>query len=74
MGGTITGEHGVGMEKQALMPLLFTEDDLAVMRRLHDAFNPDGMMNPQKVFPTPRGCREGIVASTPPAEVAEVTR
>ena len=74
MGGTITGEHGVGMEKQALMPLLFTEDDLAVMRRLHDAFNPDGMMNPQKVFPTPRGCREGIVASTPPAEVAEVAR
>jgi glycolate oxidase len=74
MGGTITGEHGVGMEKQALMPLLFTEDDLAVMRRLHDAFNPDGMMNPQKVFPTPRGCREGIVSSTPPAEVAEVTR
>jgi glycolate oxidase len=74
MGGTITGEHGVGMEKQALMSLLFTEDDLAVMKRLHDAFNPDGMMNPQKVFPTPRGCREGIVASTRPEELVEVTR
>jgi glycolate oxidase len=73
MGGTITGEHGVGMEKQALMSLLFTENDLAVMKRLHDVFNPDGMMNPQKVFPTPRGCREGIVASTQPVELAEVT-
>ena len=73
MGGTITGEHGVGMEKQALMSLLFTENDLAVMKRLHDVFNPDGMMNPQKVFPTPRGCREGIVASTRPVELAEVT-
>ena len=72
MGGTITGEHGVGMEKQALMPLLFTKDDLEVMKRLHDAFNPDGRMNPQKVFPTPRGCREGIVASTRPVELAEV--
>jgi glycolate oxidase len=68
LGGTITGEHGVGMEKQALMPLLFSEDDLAVMKRLHDAFNPDGLMNPQKVFPTPRGCREGLMSSVRPRE------
>jgi glycolate oxidase len=68
LGGTITGEHGVGMEKQALMTLLFSEDDLRVMKRLHDAFNPDGLMNPQKVFPTPRGCREGVMSSVRPPE------
>jgi glycolate oxidase len=68
LGGTITGEHGVGMEKQALMPLMFSEDDLAVMKRLHDAFNPDGLMNPQKVFPTQRGCREGVMSSVRPPE------
>ena len=65
LGGTITGEHGVGMEKNALMPLLFNETDLAVMGRLHDAFNP-GLLNPQKVFPTPRSCRETGAASLPP--------
>jgi glycolate oxidase len=73
LGGTITGEHGVGMEKQALMPLLFTQDDLSVMKRLHDAFNPDGLMNPQKVFPTPRGCREGVMSSVrPPGTTTEL--
>lgn len=58
VGGTITGEHGVGMEKNDLMPLLFTEDDLEVMKRVHDAFNPQSVLNPQKLFPTPRSCRE----------------
>jgi hypothetical protein len=38
------------------------------MKRLHDAFNPDGLMNPQKVFPTPRGCREGLMSSVRPRE------
>jgi glycolate oxidase len=61
MGGTITGEHGVGMEKQALMSLLFTDNDLDVMKQLHDAFNPDGLMNPQKVCLGTRGGREGVV-------------
>lgn len=74
MGGTITGEHGVGMEKQALMPLLFAEDDLDIMKRLHDAFNSGGLMNPQKVFPMTRGCREGVVSSVRPEPVAEVTK
>lgn len=75
LGGTITGEHGVGMEKQALMPLLFSEDDLEVMKRLHDAFNPEALMNPQKVFPMTRGCREGVVSSVrPETAVAEVAR
>ncbi len=57
-GGTITGEHGVGMEKNELMPLLFTGDDLEIMKRVHDAFNPRSLLNPQKIFPMPRSCRE----------------
>ncbi|MFZ0213740.1 MAG: FAD-linked oxidase C-terminal domain-containing protein [Candidatus Acidiferrales bacterium] len=58
MGGTITGEHGVGMEKDRLMPLLFSEADMALMRRVRDAFNPDGLLNPGKIFPTGKGCGE----------------
>lgn len=73
MGGTITGEHGVGMEKQALMPLLFSDEDLEVMKRLHNAYNREGLMNPMKVFPTTRGCREGVVSSVKP-ELVEVAQ
>jgi glycolate oxidase len=58
MGGSITGEHGVGMEKDRLMPLLFTEAELEVMRRVRDAFNPIGILNPDKIFPTKKGCGE----------------
>ncbi|HVZ61123.1 MAG TPA: FAD-linked oxidase C-terminal domain-containing protein, partial [Terriglobales bacterium] len=65
-GGTITGEHGIGMEKNELMASLFTADDLDIMQRLHDAFNPLSMLNPQKVFPTSRSCRE-TAQSRPPA-------
>jgi glycolate oxidase len=68
-GGSITGEHGVGMEKNELMSLLFTENDLDVMHLAHDAFNPDRIMNPQKVFPTPGGCRETMVSKVRPGEV-----
>jgi glycolate oxidase len=63
VGGSITGEHGVGMEKNEIMPLLFTDDDLEVMRRLHDAFNPNSNLNPQKIFPSTRSCRE--IAASP---------
>jgi len=58
LGGSITGEHGVGMEKNELMPLLFTEDDLTVMGQLRNLFNPDGRLNPGKLFPTSKGCGE----------------
>jgi len=58
MGGSITGEHGVGMEKDRLMPLLFAESDLALMRRVRDVFNPAGLLNPGKIFPTSKGCGE----------------
>jgi glycolate dehydrogenase FAD-linked subunit len=58
IGGTLTGEHGVGMEKNELMPLLFSDDDFELMRRIHDAFNPGSRLNPGKVFPLGKGCGE----------------
>jgi len=63
-GGSITGEHGVGMEKNCYMPLQFRSSDLGAMRRVKDAFDPDGLMNPGKIFPTPSRCREFSFAST----------
>ena len=57
-GGTITGEHGVGSDKACAMPLLFGPDDLGTMLRLRAAFDPAGLANPGKVFPTPRLCGE----------------
>src|SRR5437868_5681646 len=57
-GGSITGEHGVGSDKACAMPLMFGEDDLAVMKRLRRGFDPKGLSNPGKVFPTPRLCGE----------------
>jgi glycolate oxidase len=57
-GGSITGEHGVGADKACAMPLMFGEDDLAVMQRLRSAFDPNGLANPGKIFPTPRLCGE----------------
>ena len=58
LGGALTGEHGVGMEKNELMPLMFSEADFALMRRIHDAFNPDSALNPGKIFPLNKGCGE----------------
>ncbi len=58
MGGSITGEHGVGTDKACSMPKMFSEDDLAVMKRLRAAFDPAGICNPGKIFPTPRLCGE----------------
>ncbi len=57
-GGSITGEHGVGVDKACKMPLLFDEDDLDAMQRLRRAFDPAGVANPGKIFPTPRLCGE----------------
>ncbi|GAC1675530.1 MAG: FAD-linked oxidase C-terminal domain-containing protein [Candidatus Acidiferrum sp.] len=58
VGGALTGEHGIGMEKSELMPLIFSDDDFALMRRVHDAFNPDSSLNPGKIFPLNKGCGE----------------
>ena len=51
MGGTLTGEHGVGLEKKAYMPLIFTEQDMETMVRVRSAFAPGNRFNPGKIFP-----------------------
>jgi glycolate oxidase len=51
VGGCLTGEHGVGIEKRDLMPVQFTEVDLAVQMRIKTAFDPNWLLNPEKVFP-----------------------
>jgi len=57
-GGSLTGEHGVGMDKACSMPRMFSERDLDVFMRLRSAFDPEGLCNPGKVVPTPRLCGE----------------
>ena len=57
-GGSITGEHGVGKEKQAAMGYMFSEPDLATMQLVRCAFDPDGIANPDKLFPRTRLCGE----------------
>jgi glycolate oxidase len=58
VGGVLTGEHGVGIEKRDLMGTMFDEIDLATQERLKCAFDPDGLLNPGKVFPTLHRCAE----------------
>jgi FAD/FMN-containing dehydrogenase len=60
-GGTITGEHGVGLDKLDYMPLVFTDDTLDAMCRLRDVFDPERRANPGKVVPV-RSCREWRMA------------
>jgi FAD/FMN-containing dehydrogenase len=61
VGGTITGEHGVGLEKNNFMPLIFSACDLDVMARVRSAIDPSGLLNPGKVLPSSNGTH----ASTP---------
>ncbi len=58
VGGVLTGEHGVGVEKRDLMPVMFSADDLAQQQRLKCAFDPVGLLNPGKVFPVLQPCGE----------------
>jgi glycolate dehydrogenase FAD-linked subunit len=57
-GGSVTGEHGIGVEKLDFMPKLFTPEDLSMMLRLRSAFNPEGRCSPQKMLPTAGACIE----------------
>ncbi|MEX2236952.1 MAG: FAD-linked oxidase C-terminal domain-containing protein [Dehalococcoidia bacterium] len=57
-GGSLTGEHGIGVEKQGMVPMQFSPADLAVMQRVKQAFDPAGVCNPGKMFPTPGQCLE----------------
>jgi len=65
VGGSISGEHGIGLEKMDYMPLIFSEADLAFMRQLREAFNPRGLCNPGKIFPSRKACGEGGIAYRP---------
>jgi glycolate oxidase len=58
LGGSLSGEHGIGVDKVCSMPKMFAADDLEVMARLRAAFDPRGLCNPGKVLPTPRLCGE----------------
>jgi glycolate oxidase len=58
VGGSISGEHGIGLEKSDFMPFIFSAADLAFMQRVKTAFNPTGLCNPGKIFPTKKSCVE----------------
>ncbi|RTZ59225.1 MAG: FAD-binding oxidoreductase, partial [Gammaproteobacteria bacterium] len=57
-GGTLSGEHGIGLEKMRYMPLVFTSDTLHTMQRIKCVFNPEQRLNPGKVLPVRGGCAE----------------
>ena len=52
VGGSLTGEHGIGLEKRDFMPLMYTDDDLEAMQKVKKIFDPEGRLNPGKIFPT----------------------
>jgi len=64
-GGTITGEHGVGLDKRDLLPLVFSDADMNAMLRVRAAFDPLGLCNPGKVIPMLRGCGEAKAIAQP---------
>jgi glycolate oxidase len=51
LGGTLSGEHGIGLEKKEFMPLVYTDADMAAMQRVREAFAPQNRLNPGKIFP-----------------------
>jgi glycolate oxidase len=65
VGGSITGEHGVGFEKRDFMPLMYTPADLEAMAKVKRVWNPDGLLNPGKIFPTSKSCVEVSAAGKP---------
>ena len=71
VGGTITGEHGVGLEKQNFMPLIFSADDLEVMAKVRSAIDPSGCFNPAKILPTPGSDHVVPAVQIPQARVPE---
>jgi len=64
VGGSVSGEHGIGADKRCYMPNMFTEADLETMQLVRQAFNPKGLANPGKIFPTPRTCGEAASAAS----------
>src|SRR4051812_10304694 len=72
-GGSITGEHGVGLDKSGYLPLIFSEDDMDAMLRVRAAFDPSGLCNPGKIIPLPRGCGEARAVGTESITAPEAT-
>jgi glycolate oxidase len=70
-GGTLSGEHGIGLEKNAFMSWIFSPDDLDAMHRVKDVFDPRGTLNPGKVFPDPDRKEQRLVARTGVASQAQ---
>jgi glycolate oxidase len=71
VGGSISGEHGIGLEKSDFMPFIFSPADLAFMQRLKSAFNPTGLCNPGKMFPTKKSCVEAAPVAYRPHAIEE---
>jgi glycolate oxidase subunit GlcD len=69
-GGTITGEHGVGLDKSEYLPLVFSEDDMRAMLDVRAAFDPTGLCNPGKIIPALKGCGEARVVAEAKAAVS----
>ncbi|MHB8732228.1 MAG: FAD-linked oxidase C-terminal domain-containing protein [bacterium] len=69
-GGTISGEHGIGFEKNNYMPWIYSDDDLGAMRRVKDTLDPEGRLNPWKMFPTPISSAEVLIR---PARIPQGT-
>ncbi len=69
VGGSITGEHGVGFEKRDFMPLMYSPADLEAMGKVKRVWNPDGLLNPGKIFPTSKSCVE-VGAAGKPTDIA----
>ncbi len=68
VGGSVTGEHGIGLEKRAFLPFMFTKEELSVMRKVKSVFDPEEVFNPGKIFPEDDGSAEPqIVGKRRPA-------
>ncbi|MEY9858099.1 glycolate oxidase [Catenulispora sp. GAS73] len=77
LGGSLSGEHGIGVDKACSMPKMFSPADLTAMDRLRAAFDPSGLCNPNKVFPTPALCGEargGAYQPHPLEETGKIQR
>jgi glycolate oxidase len=64
LGGALSGEHGIGLEKNAFMPWVYSPDDLDAMQRVKDVFDVDGILNPGKIFPDPTRKRVHLAGRT----------
>ena len=74
MGGSITGEHGVGVEKREYLPEMFSEKDIEVMKKIRAAFDPDTVANPGKMFPGKEAPALGLRGLHPLEEAGVISR